>query len=193
MWDCWSHPSLQSDGRPRCQLCLPETYLIIPNSAGTVCPSFGTLRLRSEHLFLFLCFFFFPFLGNEDNAEVQRIISGWKRERTCQCICMVLSGSPGKLVIWGRDSTLLTWHELNTHGSYQCLIPGHTGIWQDWRPALLAHNLVMLGWVGWFWCRPQNPFGFPSPTQVLILRFHFPLLRHSLRSCQTTPTVSLSS
>lgn len=61
MWDPSSQLSLQSDGRPGCQFCLPETCLIILNWAGTVCPSFGTLRLRSEHLFFFFFFNFCAF------------------------------------------------------------------------------------------------------------------------------------
>lgn len=57
-WDPWSLSSFQSDDRPDCQLCLPEMCLIIPDSAGTICPSFETLRLRSAHPFSSLYFFF---------------------------------------------------------------------------------------------------------------------------------------
>lgn len=56
VWDPWSQPSLQSDGRPGCQLCLPVMCLISPDLARTVCPSFGTWRLRSVHLFSSLYF-----------------------------------------------------------------------------------------------------------------------------------------
>lgn len=51
-----SQPSPPSDGRPGCQRCLPELCLIAPDSAGTGCSSFGTLRLRSKHLLSSLCF-----------------------------------------------------------------------------------------------------------------------------------------
>lgn len=53
-----SQPHPQSDGRPGCQCSLPEKCWIVPDSAGTGCSSFGTLRLRSRHPLSSLSFFF---------------------------------------------------------------------------------------------------------------------------------------
>lgn len=138
-------PRLQSDGRPGCQRCLPAACLLISHSPGTRCASFGTLRLRTVHPLPSLCFFFLFW-----EAKIMLRFKGWQedereRENRSVDLCLVLSGSQKKHVVFG-SSTLYLRHGLNTWNSYHCLIPDSTGIRQDWKPALLAHSSAV--WAG---------------------------------------------